>query len=323
MNRVLVTGATGFLGIVTVRRLLQLGIKVRALCRSAQKGAVLRELGAEVVAGDLQDVDSLRQCVQGCDTVFHVAATLAVASAAQHYNVNVLGSLNAIKAAHEGGALRFIHVSSIAVYGYNIHGRITEAHPHNPPRDDFYMQSKSLGELAVRDYAAQTDLPTVVIRPGFIYGEGAMFWSKTIYNIVRKYPMPLINGGTGHAHPIHVDDVVELMFASALHPAAPGNVFHATPDPAPTWAEFAGYYARVAGNDRVLAIPLDVAMPIARVLTLLQRIKGRPTSIAGSAKYMAHDVTFSMQNAADCLNFVPRVSLEAGMARLEPWLRTL
>src|SRR6185369_8806345 len=98
----------------------------------------------EVIKGDVQDPASLRNSADGCDVVFHVAA-VGDGSAAYQYNINVQGTRNVARAAHEANIDRFVHVSSVAVYGYKLSGVIDETHPQRPSRKDFYMQTKSAG----------------------------------------------------------------------------------------------------------------------------------------------------------------------------------
>src|SRR5260221_5904452 len=231
LEKAFVTGANGFVGSALTRRLLRDGIGVRALCRSAQKGQPLADEGAEVVQGDIQDAAITRRYAEGCDVVFHVAA-VGAGSALFQYSINVQGTRNVIQAAHEAGAQRFVHVSTVAVYGYDVNGPVDESHPQHPSKLDFYMRTKAMGEHAVWRFAKRTGLPTVTVRPAFVYGPGSILWSKALYDVCRRYPVPLIAGGFGNAHPIYIDDVVDLLVTAATHPAAPGNAFNVAPDPA-------------------------------------------------------------------------------------------
>jgi 2-alkyl-3-oxoalkanoate reductase len=287
-----------------------------------QRGQKLAEAGAEVVRGDVQDPAILPTCVQGCDVVFHVGAAMN-GSAAYQYNVNVQGTRNIVRAAHKGGAERLINVSSIAVYGANIDGPIDEDHVQEPSRDDYYMQSKQLGEKAAWDYMKRTGFPVVSVRPGFIYGPEGGLWSRGLYSIVRRYPMPLIDGGTGHAHPIFIDDLADLLITTATHPAAPGNAFHATPDPAPTWKEFLGYYAQMNDNMRVIDLPSNAIKPIGSIVQRVSRWVGRPIEVTGSLKYMTKNITFCMTRAAEILGWQAKTTLREGMGLTEPWLKSL
>src|SRR5262249_46739151 len=142
MSRALVTGANGFIGSALSRRLLRDGIAVRAMCRSAENGTALGAESAEVVQGDIQDAAITRRCAEGCDVVFHVAA-VGTGSALLQYSVNVQGTRNVLRAAHEAGAQRFVHVSTVAVYGYDASGPVDESYPQHASKLDFYMRTKA------------------------------------------------------------------------------------------------------------------------------------------------------------------------------------
>ncbi len=322
MRKAFVTGANGFIGSALVRRLLRDGVAVRAMCRDPQRGSsrALAEAGAEVMGGDVQDLVRVRSQIQGCDVVFHGAA-VASGSAARQYNVNAVGTRHVFQAARKAGVERFVHVSTVAVYGFGTHGSIDEDHPQRPSRDDFYQQTKALGEAAIWELSRRDGLPAVSIRPAMVYGPGSTFWSRQLFEICRRIPMPLVDGGHGHAHPIFIDDVVDLLVTAATHPAAPGHAFHAAPDPAPTWAEFAGYYAAMADNTARFEIPMGAARLVGVVLTALARWQGRPLDVSGGLKFMGQRATFRMTRAAQILNWQPRTSLQQGMRLTEPWLK--
>jgi len=320
MRKAFVTGANGFIGSALCRRLLRDGVAVRALCRNPRKGQALAEAGAEVIAGDVQNPLTARRAVEGCDVVFHVAA-VGNGSAAHQYNVNVQGTRNVVYAAHKGGAQRYVHVSSIAVYGLNVDGPIDESHLQRPSRDYFYSQTKAQGEAAAWAYARRSGLPVVTVRPAFVYGPGSMTWSRGMYELCRRLPVPLFDGGNGNAHPIYVEDVVDLLVAVATHPDAPGNAFHAAPDPAPCWRDYLGYYARMAGNETSLNIPVKWVKPLGMAANLITRLSGDPTDVSGMLGYMASHATFCMDRARTILGWQPRVSLDEGMAHTARWLK--
>jgi nucleoside-diphosphate-sugar epimerase len=303
---------------VLVRQLLHAGIAVRAACRTPAKGAKLAQLGAEVVAGDLLDPNGLREAMRGCDVIFHVAA--ATGDAILCYTTNVQGTVNVVRAAHQVGAERLVHVSTVAVYGYDITGTITEDTPHRPNPNDYYSTSKSAGELILWTYTQELGLPAVSVRPAFVYGPRSAIWSLMLYRAAH-YGLPLVDGGTGDAHPIFVDDVADLLVLAGNHPAAPGQAFNAGPAERITWREFGGYYMRMAGNERSLAVPLAPLRPLGMAITLATRLRGAPFDLNSTLRYMGHRAQFSIAKAQTLLGWLPRVGLEQGMMLTEPWLR--
>jgi nucleoside-diphosphate-sugar epimerase len=181
-----------------------------------------------------------------------------------------------------------------------------------------------MGEHAVLRYARRTGLPTVTVRPAFVYGPHSSSWTESLYNLCLRYPVPLINGGTGSAHPIYIEDVVDLLVTAATHPDAPGHAFNAAPDPAPTWRDFLGAYARMAYNKSTINIPLlpdPIIKPAADLISALLGLNGDHNDVFGVLHYLASHFTYSMESAATILNWRPRYSLEAGMAITERWLK--
>ncbi len=321
-QKALVTGANGFIGAALTRRLLHDGIAVRAMCRSAERGHFLVKEGAEVVQGDVRDAAIMQQYAEGCDVIFHVAA-VGAGNWATQYAINVEGSRHAIEAALHGGAQRYVHISSIAVYGYDVNGRIDESYPQYPPYSDYYMRTKSEGERLVWEIAGRSSLPTVTVRPAFVYGPRSATWSQAMYNLCQRYGYVLPGNGQGNAHPIYVDDVVDLLVRAANHPAAPGNAFHAAPDPSVTWRDFLGYYARMTGHSREhpISMPSILLKPIGNTLTVLGRLRGSYNDVYGALRYTIRQVTYSMDKARSLLGWQAQVSLDEGMALTEKWLK--
>src|SRR5258708_6415114 len=135
MQTAFVTGASGFIGSAVTRRLLEDGIPVRALCRTPAKGQTLAAQGAEIIIGDLRDVESWHKNLNGCDVLFHLGAAMS-GSQTDCYAINVKGTMNLVGAAIESNIGRFVHISSVAVYGYDADGEIDESHPHHPAPTD-------------------------------------------------------------------------------------------------------------------------------------------------------------------------------------------
>jgi nucleoside-diphosphate-sugar epimerase len=185
-QQVLVTGATGFLGGALALRLATDGARVRALARSPHKVAILRERAIEVFEGDVTDREAMRQAVRGCRVVFHVAASLG-GNYAQHRAVNVEGTRNVVQAAAFANVERFIHVSSISTYGYNYRGDVTEEMTLAPGADP-YAITKAEAERVVRE----ADIPYTMIRPGMIYGPGAVNWTGNLLKVARLNPTPFV-----------------------------------------------------------------------------------------------------------------------------------
>jgi dihydroflavonol-4-reductase len=169
----LVTGGTGFVGANVVRRLLQREIEVRALVRPRSDTRNLDKLDVELVAGDLRDRGSLQAAIDGCDTVYHVAAmyTLWTPNPQEVYDSNVTGTVNLLEAAGMAGVQKIVYTSSVATIGLPKDGmpgtEEVSLHPEDMVSD--YKRSKYLSEQEVLKYA-QRGLPVVIVNPSFPVG---------------------------------------------------------------------------------------------------------------------------------------------------------
>lgn len=141
-RQVLVTGATGFLGGALARRLASDGAQVKALARRPQKADYIKGVpNITVIEGDITNSERMKQVMQGCEIVFHVAAALG-GNFEKQQHINVDGTRNVMLAAAATNIERVVQVSSIAVYGYHYTGDIRESFEQKPGRVP-YNRTKS------------------------------------------------------------------------------------------------------------------------------------------------------------------------------------
>jgi nucleoside-diphosphate-sugar epimerase len=314
-KRVFVTGATGFIGGALTLRLAEEGARVTALARTPSKAAFLTAGGVEVAQGDVTDRARMRELVAGHAIVFHLAAVAGAERVKAMQAVNVEGAASVLAAARAAGVERFVHVSSISVYGYARCGVVDES-VHLFETGDMYGDTKAIGEGLVK----RADLPWTVVRPGQVYGPRGSSWTLGLFNLVRGFA-PLVDGGHGSTHPIYIDDLVELLVLAATHPAAPGEVFNGTPDPASDWRTFLMSYAAMRGHSNAVSVPLWALQPPLALFDWLLPLTGRRLPVRAMLNFMCSDLTYSTRKARDLLGWRPRVDLDEGMRRTEAWLR--
>lgn len=175
----LVTGAGGFIGSHLVEGLLEKGWSVRALVRYNINSSwgwleAHRDEGLplEVVLGDVTDPFQMAEIAEGVDTVFHLAALIAIpysyAAPASYVSVNINGTLNLVEAARKAGARRFVHTSTSETYGTAQYAPIDEKHPLQGQSP--YSASKIGADKIVESFACSFDFPAVTVRPFNTYG---------------------------------------------------------------------------------------------------------------------------------------------------------
>ena len=220
-----VTGATGFLGSHVARELLRQGADVRLLVRPTSRTENIADLAADRVVGDLQDPDSLKRGMAGCEVVFHVAADyrLWAIDGQELYRSNLDGTRNVLQAARETGIRRVVYTSSVATMGFGNNGRITdESTPvtlSNMIGD--YKRSKFMAERLVIE-AARGGQDVVLVNPTTPVGERDIKPTPTGRIIVdflrRKFPAYVETG-------LNLVDVVDCAGGHllAMEKAVPGE----------------------------------------------------------------------------------------------------
>jgi predicted dehydrogenase/nucleoside-diphosphate-sugar epimerase len=245
--KVLVTGASGFIGQSLVSRLAAGGHDVRALARRPER--VPQGARVETVIGDLLDPGSLDRATQGMDAVIHLACATGVADEAQVRRVNVDGTRALLDAVQRHGVRRFVFVSTISA---------------TRERMGPYGRTKREGEAMV----AHSGLEWVTVRPSLVYGSAPVGLFATLAGYLRALPVvPVIGNGRIELDPIHIDDVCEVLAQCVTRPDVVGKTYDLLGPDRVTFNEFLDRLSRELGIRRpVVHIPGGIALVMASVL---------------------------------------------------------
>lgn len=318
---VLVTGGTGFVGGALARRLLDEGARVTVLARNPRKAAPLAALGVTMVHGDLTEPAALRQAVQGAQVVFHAAAMLGGPYAKQRV-VNVEATQSLLEASALAGVRRFVHVSSIAVYGNVLPARVDEVSPLAPGASP-YGHSKAEGDRLVREWSAEHGLAATVVRPGMVYGPGSNMWTANFYRLARLRPTPFLGAGQMPAPVIYIDDLTVLLLLAGERAAAVGEAFNAVADPAPSWREYIGAYSALAGHDGWLAVPPLLGRVAAFVIMAASPRDSVLRDLPDMLEQAIGPSSFSAEKAMRLLGWQAKIAPDEGARRSAAWLREI
>ncbi len=315
MTTVFITGAGGFIGRTMAARLRSEGVEVRGVDVSAAADGV--------VAGDVAKAGPWQQAATGCDVVIHTAAIVSnAATAAEAWEVNVLGTRNALDAAVRAGANRFVHFSSVRAFGdVGFPDGVDETYPVRPDGHT-YVDTKIASEQVVLQAYAAGEIECTVIRPGDVYGPGSRPWTILPVEAIASGRFFLPAMGRGIHSPVYVDDLVAGVLLAARAPEASGQVFTISGGVGVSCEEFFGHYSRMLGKPPSRRVPTPVAMALAALPETAARISGGSTELRrSSVLYMTRTGTYSIAKARRVLGYEPAITLDEGMRRTESWLR--
>lgn len=325
--RVLVTGATGFIGRHLSRRLSQAGRPVRAL---AHTSASRTRAGVDdVIVADLLDRDATHAAVQGCDIVVHLAhgEDRDAPQATRHL----------VDAAVTGGVQRFVHISSMSVHGPSPGPEAAHEETARIGRyGEEYCDSKAEEEEIVQAAATAGHLDAVILRPTVVYGPGSPF-VELVLREARSGTVTLIDEGQGLCNAVYVEDVCDAIERSIVESGARGQAMFITADQAVTWSEFIrASAALVPGSPSFVSVSSQEALawwaahppPSPRQRGLLGRVVGKlartlspppapPFPPPGRILRETVRVSFSNQKARALLGWQPGTDLAHGMAAIQ------
>jgi nucleoside-diphosphate-sugar epimerase len=302
--KLLITGATGFIGQYLCDQSLQQGFNVRIAVRKTKVQSTAAEV-AEI--GDIDGNVDWNSALSNVDVVVHLAARVhiikeyVVNPIAEFSKTNVEGTLNLAFQASHSGVKRFIYVSTIGVNGAQSKLPFTELDaptPHNP-----YSISKIEAELGLQKIAAETGMEVVIIRPPLVYGPYAPGNFASLIRVLKRgIPLPL---GAIHNQRsfVYVGNLVSFIMRCIEHPAAANQVFLVSDGHDISTTELLRECAKALGvSSRLIPVPQKLIEFVANVLG-----KGNV------AKSLCGNLQVDITKARTLLGWEPPFSVEQGL----------
>ena len=333
MSRVLVTGATGFIGSHLVETLSEQGAEVTCLVRATSKVERPRTLGAGLAYGDVTEPDGLPGAVAGHRVVYHLAGRTRAHTPRDFHRVNEQGVRNVARAcAAQTTPPVLVVVSSLAAAGPAPGRPRTESDPPGPV--SCYGRSKRAGELAAEQLADR--VPTTVIRPPFVFGARDRA-GLCICRAIAQTGLHVVPGlGRQRLSVIHAADLVRLLLLAAergsrlapgLHEegGAPPGYYFAAGDDHPTYAELGRRIGAALGRARLGVVPTPprAVWVVAAANELLGRVRGEPPVLGldKAREARAGAWTCSARRAQEELGFQVAASLDERLRQTAEWYR--
>jgi len=320
---ILITGGTGFIGSRLALKCLESRHTVRVLGQEnnlaeAHNRQMIEKQGAEIILDSVTNRERMIEICDGIDWVFHLAAAQHEANVPnQHFrDVNIHGTENLLEGSKKARVKRFIHGSTIGVYGTALDGDIDENSPLKP--NNIYGITKLEGERLVESYADK--LPIVIIRISETYGPGDRRLLK-LFKAVKKNMFFVIGHGKNLHHLVYIDDLIAGLLLAVSSEAAVGKIYlFAGKDPLTT-VDMVQEIARHFGTKiPKFHAPLLLFLALALIIEGIFRPLGiQPPLHRRRMDFFRKSFYFSLNHAYKTLGFKPMTGFAEGVKKTADW----
>ncbi len=315
--KVLVTGASGFMGQRLTEKLISLSYTVRILVRDRERMPTALREKCEVVLGDITIPETIFGCCEDIDIVFNLAALMghdlpSQDAFARFRKVNVEGLMNIVYEAERCNVKRFIHVSSTAAMGLlneNLVDETTPCKPYTP-----YQVTKYEGEQFLLDEFEKKKFPVIILRPSMVYGPGFKGDFLTLAKVCKTGFFPVIGKGKNLSPALFITDLIEVL-PCCVSNGKVGEVYLISSVKSYPLHQVSEIIGRSLNKKIVYVyVPRQLAVIgaflIERIFVLIKR---KPPVTKRNIESTITDRIFVVKKAQKDLHFKQKVSLEKGL----------
>jgi nucleoside-diphosphate-sugar epimerase len=321
-HRVLVTGASGFTGRHLCERLAGDGHEVRVIDRNPARAHHWRDVGVDVVIGDIVEFEVATRATRNIDKVYHLAALFRQEGVPREAfrHVNVTGTRNLLEASVRSGVQRFIHCSTVGVHGVIDSPPANEDAPYRP--GDHYQRSKMEGERVALHYMQRGGMAVTVFRPAGIYGPGDLRFLK-LFKAINSGRFWMIGTGEVFYHLVYIDDLIDGILLCGSTDEAAGEIYILAGEEYVTLNVLTSLIAEVLGvpptRRRVPVWPVYAVAYLTELVCALLRV--HPPLYRRRVDFFRKNRAFDTTKARKELGFNPQIDLRTGLQRTAGWYR--
>ncbi|MCK6619991.1 MAG: NAD(P)-dependent oxidoreductase [Calditrichaceae bacterium] len=312
-QKILVTGAGGFIGYQLNNFLVKAGHQVIGIDIQFPPGAAHSSF--EMHTLDFRQSQQMRAVMENVDIVFHLASAHLKTNLnkSEYWSVNVHSLAPLMEIAHAAGVKRFIHTSSVGVYGNLTSWPANEQSPCRP--QSIYGETKLAGEQQVREFGDRKGLPYVILRPAWVFGPTCPRTRK-LYRALKKGKFVMIGKGDNLRHPLYITDLLSAFQLAMTHSNAPGHLYIVAGDEAITSRELISTFCQVCD----LKFPaIHVSYTTGKVLavsveTIFRLLDKEPPVSRRTLEFFDTNNAFDISRIREELGFQPQFTLSQGIA---------
>jgi len=325
--KIIITGATGFVGRNLAEALRQDGIQVIAMGRSLKIGNELRQGGLEFVNADIRDRGELLRAFSATDCVIHCAARSGPWGKYKDFHeTNVVGTRNVMVAAKQHAIAKMIFISTPSIY-YTGQDRfdISEDDPLPAKQASNYAKSKLISEIELKDLHKE-GIDTITFRPRALIGPYDNSFGPRILRMADNGRIPMINGGQALVDIACIDNFIDAVKKALAAPDDAWNEVYNISNGSPITVE--AWFSQILEAFEKTFRPKPISESLARVaagvmelISYMPFVNKEPPMTRFTVGYMAKSMTMSIEKAKNKLGYTPIVSNQEGFKRYAEWAR--
>jgi len=336
MEKIFITGGTGFIGSHLTRELVKKGYKVRVLTRENSNLEFISRYNVEIVKGDIKNPNEVAEAMKDCDVVIHLAALAADWGRKEDfYDINVKGTENILKSSNINKVKFFIYISTNAVLGEeDCLEPKNEDSPYNARYPYFlskfwesdmnhYRCTKMYAEKKTIAFCRRNNLPLTVVRPVWVYGprefhSGPYYFCKSVSNNMRFLP----GCKTNKFHVIYVKDLVKAIIKILQNPPGGVKIFNVGSQYVPTMDEFWKLFCKYLDVKPPIYLPKFLTYPIGLFMEAVYksfRIKSSPALTRARVAMGYNNNIYDVSKIQRELGFKEETPLEKGVKTTVRW----